>query len=197
MECTRGESLIEQGVPSSYVYFVEEGVFRVDRLVEDGRSWLQAFRSAGDSLGETAVLYGPAPRTARVRAHTECRVLVCQPSFFNQQLTRTDTNENFLRYLVSRSRETEAVQGPGDPEVRMAGLVRPLVRHAQRLRGFHAKEVVISVSRNHLSQGLRLGRDRTDRLVETLSIGGYRQNGRLTINLARWEEIVSRLGLWH
>ncbi|MFJ5927892.1 Crp/Fnr family transcriptional regulator [Kitasatospora sp. NPDC092948] len=197
MECSRGDALIEQGVPSDYVYFVEDGVFRVDRLVEDGRSWLQAFRSAGDSLGETAALYGPEPRTARVRAHTECRVLVCRPSSFNQQLIRTETNENFLRYLLSRSRETEAVHGPGDPEVRMAGLIRPLVRHAQRLRGIDAKEVVISISRNHLSQGLRLGRDRTDRLVDTLSIGGYRQNGRLTVNLARWRETVSRLGLWH
>lgn len=191
----RGETLIIQGQPSEWVCVVEEGVFEIVQTRAE-RSWFQAFRIDGDFLGESAMRTRKSPRTATVVAHTASRVAIGRAAWFQEYLDDSRTELSWLRYLNSRLEELHLVQGLDDPEVRMAGLVRPLVRNELRHGGGQAREVVVRISRHHLAQGLRLGRQRTERLVEGMSIGGFHRKGLLTIDLARWEEYVARLGDW-
>ncbi|MFF7457918.1 Crp/Fnr family transcriptional regulator [Kitasatospora sp. NPDC008115] len=187
-----GQLLILQGDLSDEVYAVEAGVFRVERL-EGGAPSVQAFRARGDLIGEAPVLDRCAPRTAQVVAHTRCLVAVSQAGSFDQLISGLQAERLLTQYLCDRNLETQMVQGLGDPEVRLAALVRPLVRHQQRLSGGRAEQVVLKVSRNHLAQGLRLGHRRARKLLDDLSIGRFHSKGMLTIDLESWARCVSRI----
>ncbi|MFJ9952556.1 Crp/Fnr family transcriptional regulator [Kitasatospora sp. NPDC091207] len=189
-----GETLIQQGAFSDKVYAVEGGVLRVERLEADGAVGVEAFRSRGDLIGEAPVLDPTAPRAAQVIAHTRCLVAVAQAGCFDQFLSGAQAERLLTQYLWGRNLETQMVQGLGDPEVRLAALVRPLVRHQQRLSAGRASQVVLRVSRNQLAQGLRMGHRRAGRLLNGLSIGRFYSKGLLTVDLDRWARCVARIG---
>ncbi|MEV7022344.1 Crp/Fnr family transcriptional regulator [Kitasatospora sp. NPDC093558] len=191
-----GEPLIRQGDRTREVCAVERGVLRIARWEEgfDEPSVI-AFRGPGDLIGETPMFVPGMPRTAQVVAHTGAVVLIGQADRLNRFLEKSKGAERLLaEYLFGRNQETLMIQGLGDPEVRLAGLVRPFVRNERLKGGGRAGQVVLRVSRDHLAQGLRLGYRRARPVLDHLSIGRFHSKGLLTIDLARWASCVSRLG---
>ncbi len=189
-----GEPLIHQGSLSSEVFAVQRGVLRIERW-EDGRDQpaVLAFRASDDLVGETPMIEPGAPRTAQVVAHTQVVVLVGQAERLNRFLVLKKAERLLTTYLAHRAHEMSVVQGCGDAEVRLATLVRPLVRDELRKTGSRTGQVVLKVSRNHLAQGLQLGHQKARRLLDGLWIGRFHSKGMLTIDVARWAERVSGL----
>lgn len=67
----RGEILMRQGEPGSYVFILAAGRVKVARVDVDGNELLLAIRGVADILGELAVL-GGRMRSATVTALVPC-----------------------------------------------------------------------------------------------------------------------------
>ncbi|MFE6502404.1 Crp/Fnr family transcriptional regulator [Kitasatospora sp. NPDC057738] len=193
-ELEAGDPLIFQGSSSNEVFAVQRGALRIERWEDDrDQPAVLAFRASDDLVGETPMIEPEAPRTAQVVAHTRVVVLVGQAERLNRFLVLKKAERLLTTYLAHRAHEMSVVQGRGDAEVRLATLVRPLVRDQLRKTGGRTGQVVLKVSRDHLAQGLQLGHRRARGLLDDLWIGRFHSKGMLTIDLARWAERVSGL----
>ncbi|MFJ5232368.1 Crp/Fnr family transcriptional regulator [Kitasatospora sp. NPDC088391] len=193
-ELEPGELLIRQDSRSGQVFVVVTGALRVERWEKHlDEPTVLAFRAVDDLVGETPMIEPAAPRTAQVVAHTRAVVLIGQAERLNRFLTSKRAERLLTTYLAHRAHEMSVVRGSGDAEVRLATLVRPLVRDELRRSGSRTGEVVLKVSRDHLAQALQLGHRRARLLLDDLRIGRFDRKGMLTIDLERWAERVSGL----
>ncbi|AUG76282.1 hypothetical protein CFP65_1383 [Kitasatospora sp. MMS16-BH015] len=188
-----GERLILQGHPGTEVFGILKGALRVERMT-DGASSVVAFRSSGDLVGEGPALNPKARRMAQVVAHTDCELVVGSADRFRQVLLGSRVGFLLNQYLYCRGQEMDELRGASDPELRLAVLIRPLVRNAWQAGGSHDGLVTLRVNRDHLAQGLYLGHHRARKLLNALSIGQFCSKGELEIDLRQWEACVARLG---
>ena len=105
-----GATVFSKGDPGDAMYFILSGAVRVD-LPGGGISL-----SAGEFFGEMA-LYHDAPRQARVRASTTCRLLMLTKEDFNRLMDEDESFRNKIEQAME-SRATLNGNGP-TPDIRV------------------------------------------------------------------------------
>ena len=101
-----GEVLMEEGGLGDALYVILDGTFEITKRSQERDLWI-ATRGPGEMLGEISLLER-TPRSATVRAATDCRVLrICREDF-EQLLTKSSSAAMaMLRTVTSRLRNTE------------------------------------------------------------------------------------------
>ena len=129
----KGEVLMRQGEPGSYVFVLAAGRVKVARVDADGNEFLLAVRGVADIIGELAVL-GGGMRSATVTALVPCITYVLSAAAFLRIIRERRVEHILLRYLISRQRESD------DARAELAGLTalervgRVMLRLAFQLR---------------------------------------------------------------
>lgn len=111
----KGEILMRQGEPGSYVFVLAAGRVKIARVDADGNELLLAVRGVSDIVGELAVL-GGGIRSATVTALVPCITYVLPASAFLRIVREQRVEEVLLRYLIARQRESD------DARAELAGL---------------------------------------------------------------------------
>lgn len=106
MTIRAGDVLMEEGSAGDALYVILDGEFAITKRAHDRDLWI-ANRGPGEVLGELSLLER-APRSATVRAATDCRLLrICREDF-KLLLTRSSTAAvAMLRTVTARLRNTE------------------------------------------------------------------------------------------
>lgn len=105
-----GEVIFKEGDTGGALYMILEGKVRVSREVSGMGEEALAVLGAGDAFGEMALI-DDFPRSADVRVHERCRLLVISKEaledllFLNRDLAY-EILWNFVKILSSRLRET-------------------------------------------------------------------------------------------
>lgn len=105
-----GEVIFKEGDTGGALYMILEGKVRVSRQVSGMGEEALAVLGAGDAFGEMALI-DEFPRSADVRVHERCRLLVISKEaledllFLNRDLAY-EILWNFVKILSSRLRET-------------------------------------------------------------------------------------------
>lgn len=105
-----GEVIFKEGDTGGALYMILEGKVRVSREVSGMGEEALAVLGAGDAFGEMALI-DEFPRSADVRVHERCRLLVISKEaledllFLNRDLAY-EILWNFVKILSSRLRET-------------------------------------------------------------------------------------------
>ncbi len=105
-----GEVIFKEGDTGGALYMILEGKVRVSRQVSGMGEEALAVLGAGDAFGEMALI-DEFPRSADVRVHERCRLLVVSKEaledllFLNRDLAY-EILWNFVKILSSRLRET-------------------------------------------------------------------------------------------
>ena len=105
-----GEVIFKEGDTGGALYMILEGKVRVSREVSGMGEEALAVLGAGDAFGEMALI-DEFPRSADVRVHERCRLLVVSKEaledllFLNRGLAY-EILWNFVKILSSRLRET-------------------------------------------------------------------------------------------
>ena len=98
----KGDNIINQGEQGDNFYVVEEGTFNIF-VTRDGIEKLVATRATGESFGELALMYN-SPRSATVKAMTNCKVWAVERYMFRKILIRVSEEklkeyERFLKQV--------------------------------------------------------------------------------------------------
>jgi CRP-like cAMP-binding protein len=101
--------LLRQGDPGTHVILLDSGSTLVTLTGGNGERTLLAVRSAGELLGELAVL-DAQPRTASVIAAETCCVHIIPASDFLAFVDEHALLAPLLRHAIARVREAEAVR---------------------------------------------------------------------------------------
>jgi len=112
---TKGEILMRQGEPGSYVFILAAGRVKVVRVDVDGNELLLAVRGVADIVGELAVLGGEM-RSATVTALVPCLTYVLSAAAFLRIIRERRVEQILLCYLIARQRESD------DARAELAGL---------------------------------------------------------------------------
>lgn len=105
-----GEIIFKEGSTGGALYMILEGKVRVSREVSGMGEEALAVLTPGDAFGEMALI-DDFPRSADVRVHERCRLLVISKEaledllFLNRDLAY-EILWNFVKILSSRLRET-------------------------------------------------------------------------------------------
>ena len=100
VEVAAGETVMQEGAVEDWLYVVVDGQLEVVR--EDRRATI----GPGEVVGELAVL-DPMPRSATVRATTDCLLFRLDKAAFDEVLDeRPEVARGVIRELVGRLRET-------------------------------------------------------------------------------------------
>lgn len=105
-----GEIIFKEGDTGGALYMILEGKVRISREVSGMGEEALAVLGAGDAFGEMALI-DDFPRSADVRVHERCRLLVISKEaledllFLNRDLAY-EILWNFVKILSSRLRET-------------------------------------------------------------------------------------------
>lgn len=103
-----GEVVVTQGDRSSELFVIDRGEVVVE-FARDGVPFVVARLGAGKFFGEMGLMTGE-PRSATVRAHTECELLVIRHGPFQEALASTPgVVEKISHLFASRQAELEAV----------------------------------------------------------------------------------------
>jgi signal transduction histidine kinase len=101
-----GEVLMEEGSLGDALYVTLDGTFEITKRSHERDLWI-ANRGPGEMLGEISLLE-QTPRSATVRAATDCRVLRISREDFEQLLTKSSSAAiAMLRTVTARLRNTE------------------------------------------------------------------------------------------
>ena len=101
-----GEVLMEEGGLGDALYVILDGTFEITKRSQERDLWI-ATRGPGEMLGEISLLER-TPRSATVRAATDCRVLRIRREDFEQLLTKSSSAAMaMLRTVTARLRNTE------------------------------------------------------------------------------------------
>jgi signal transduction histidine kinase len=101
-----GDVLMEEGSLGDALYVILDGTVEVTKRSHDRDLWI-ATRGPGEMLGEISLLE-QIPRSATVRAATDCRLLKINREDFQQLLTKSSTAAMaMLRTVTARLRNTE------------------------------------------------------------------------------------------
>jgi CRP/FNR family cyclic AMP-dependent transcriptional regulator len=111
----KGETLMRQGEPGSYVFILAAGRVKVARVDADGNELLLAVLGVADIVGELAVL-GGGMRSATVTALVPCITYVLSAAAFLRIVRERRAEQVLVRYLIARQRESD------DARAELAGL---------------------------------------------------------------------------
>ena len=101
-----GEVLMEEGSLGDALYVILDGTFEITKRSHERDLWI-ANRGPGEMLGEISLLE-QTPRSATVRAATDCRLLKINREDFQQLLAKSSTAAMaMLRTVTARLRNTE------------------------------------------------------------------------------------------
>jgi signal transduction histidine kinase len=101
-----GEVLMEEGGLGDALYVILDGTFEITKRSQERDLWI-ATRGPGEMLGEISLLER-TPRSATVRAATDCRVLRIRREDFEELLTKSSSAAMaMLRTVTARLRNTE------------------------------------------------------------------------------------------
>eukprot|EP01083_Nonionella_stella_P295899 1005462_1 len=106
LDIKKGDNIINQGEQGDNFYVVEHGQFNIYVTRNNNNNTdekLVATRSTGESFGELALMYN-SPRSATVRAITNCKVWAVERYMFRKILIRVSEQklkeyENFLKHV--------------------------------------------------------------------------------------------------
>jgi CRP/FNR family cyclic AMP-dependent transcriptional regulator len=173
----RGEILMRQGEPGSYVFILVTGRVKVARVDVDGNELLLAIRGVADIVGELAVL-GGRMRSATVTALVPCITYVLSASTFLRIVRERRVEEILLRYLIDRQRESD------DARAELAGLNamqrvgRVLLRFASVAGGEHPD---LDISQDELAAAAGLSRASVAAALAILRQHGLVATGRRSL----------------
>jgi signal transduction histidine kinase/predicted CoA-binding protein len=103
-----GTELFQEGSQGDQAFVIKEGQVEILKDAENGRVLL-AVRQAGDVIGEMSLLEA-APRSASVRARTDCLLLVIDHKHLDHLLnTSPSAAKAMLHTITSRLRSTEQI----------------------------------------------------------------------------------------
>jgi signal transduction histidine kinase len=101
-----GTVLMKEGTQGDALYVILDGTFEITKRSHGRDLWI-ATRGPGEMLGEISLLER-TPRSATVRAATDCRLLKINREDFQQLLTKSSTAAMaMLRTVTARLRNTE------------------------------------------------------------------------------------------
>lgn len=104
-----GEVIVTQGEKTDQLFIIDKGSVVVEVATEPGKSRVVAKLGAGKFFGEMALMTGE-PRSATVRAETECELLVVGHAAFHETLATTPgVVEKISDLLATRQAELEVV----------------------------------------------------------------------------------------
>jgi small-conductance mechanosensitive channel/CRP-like cAMP-binding protein len=104
-----GELIVRQGEGSSELFIIDRGSVVIEVATDSGKTRVVAKLGAGKFFGEMALMTGE-PRTATVRAETECELLVIGHDAFHDTLASVPgVVEKISDLLAARQAELEAV----------------------------------------------------------------------------------------
>ncbi len=101
-----GETLIHEGEPSDCLYVVKYGELTVSKF-KDGKATQLGFIQAGETIGEMSFLDN-LPRSATVKAHTDCELLMInRPQFDLELKASTPLIQTLVKALSQRLRKAD------------------------------------------------------------------------------------------
>jgi CRP-like cAMP-binding protein len=169
-----GATLCVEGDPATHVFILLDGWVKVISVSEDGHESIDALRSPGDIVGETAG-ESNGLRNATMQAVVTVRALIVGFDRFTSFLdTRQGGSHAYRRAMVLRWRDAETklrVRSVTNGAQRLAGL---LVSLAERLGG--QAEGVIEIALP-LSQDELASLAGTSRATVARALNGWRKRG--------------------
>lgn len=104
-----GEIIVRQGEPSGELFIIDQGTVVVEVATDTGKTRVVANLGAGKFFGEMALMTGE-PRSATVRAETECELLIVGHAAFHDALAAVPgLVEKISDLLATRQAELEVV----------------------------------------------------------------------------------------
>ncbi|MFF0169898.1 Crp/Fnr family transcriptional regulator [Streptomyces prasinus] len=155
-----GRVLLRQGEPGTHVLAVVRGVAKVIRRERNGDLSLLAFRGPGELLGEVAVL-DDGVRSANVESISPCVVGVMGKAEFLAFVGGHGLFPVFVKYALTRLRESDEARGGGDVRVRLAAVLVHLIDISGQppsVRGTGGP-VELALTRHELAQHLGTSRN--------------------------------------
>jgi signal transduction histidine kinase/predicted CoA-binding protein len=117
-----GQDLFAEGSRGDRAYVIETGELEIIKTA-DGRPVLLSVRHAGDVIGEMALLQDE-PRTATVRARTDCTLYVIQAEQFHFLLNTSPTASRvMLNTVLARWRNTSTVLRQSEKMAQLGTLI--------------------------------------------------------------------------
>ncbi|MCP9987421.1 Crp/Fnr family transcriptional regulator [Streptomyces sudanensis] len=179
-----GSVLLRQGEPGTHVLAVVAGVAKVVRRERNGDLSLLAFRGPGELLGEVAVL-DDGVRSADVESISRCVVGVIGKAEFLAFVGGRGLFPVFVKYALTRLRESDEARGGGDVRARLAATLVHLIDisgHSRPSDGV-VGPVELALTRHELAQHLGASRNTVTAALNTLvSCGVCAGRRRITVD---------------
>lgn len=186
----KGEILMRQGEPGSYVFIIAAGRVKVARVDADGNELLLAIRGRADIVGELAVL-GGGTRSATVTALVPCIAYLLSAAAFLRIVRERRVQDILLRYLIARQRESD------DARAELAGLNamqrvgRVLLRFASVAGG---EQLKLDMSQEELAAATGLSRASVAGALATLRQRGLVATSRRSLAIRDLAKLRGEFG---
>lgn len=195
-ELVRGQTIIEQGdEPGDFAVFILSGTLKISMVSANGREIILNYASAGDLVGEIALL-DQQPRTATVTAtEPSILVLIPGPAFVAAALANPGSMAGVMRALASRVRQLNLVI-ESDRTFSMAPrLARALVRLLDPADP-EGKRLRLMPSQSDLGAFAGIARENVSRLMSDWEERGILRRADRTIEVCDREylELLAEFG---
>lgn len=192
----RGDVILEQGdEPGDFAVFILSGTVKVSMVSASGREIILNYSSAGDVVGEIAML-DQRPRTATVSATEATSVLVIPaPAFQAAALANPASMAGVMRALASRVRQLNLVV-ESDRTFSMAPrLARALVRLLDPTDP-DGRRMRLNPSQSDLGAFAGIARENVSRLMSDWEERGIlqRADGSLEVVDREYLELLAEFG---
>jgi CRP/FNR family transcriptional regulator, cyclic AMP receptor protein len=186
----KGEILMRQGEPGSYVLILAAGRVKVARIDADGNELLLAIRGVADIVGELAVL-GGGMRSATVTALVPCITYVLSAAAFLRITRERRIEEILLRYLIARQRESDNARAELAGLNAMQRVGRLLLRFACVVGG---EQPDLGLSQEELAAAAGLSRASVAAALATLRRRGLIATGRRSLAIRDMAKLRAEFG---
>lgn len=122
---TAGQVLFKEGDEADGLHLIRRGSVTVSRIVGT-KEVVMAYVSAGNYVGEMALLSSNDRRSATVRAAVNCETIVLSAKAFNDVVNRNPKLRNDIQTLV-RKRMSHDAQREAEPDTGSGGLINFLM----------------------------------------------------------------------
>lgn len=167
-------TIIYAGDESDALYYIIKGSVTVVIEDDDGREMIMAYLNEGDFFGEMGLFDAEAPRSAWVKAKTECEVAEISYAKF-KQLAREDADILFTvsAQIAGRLRATTRKVGDLaflDVTGRVAGTLLDLCKQPDAMT--HPDGMQIKVTRQEIGRIVGCSREMVGRVLKNLEDQG-------------------------
>ncbi|WP_433327402.1 Crp/Fnr family transcriptional regulator [Spirillospora sp. CA-294931] len=181
-----GQPLVRQGERGEYVMALIQGQVKVQRSTAEGRTRVLDFRTAGEVLGRSAVLY-QCPRSAEILALTHSQVALVPANTYRSCLEQYSLTMAVSKDALDRVKETVAVRDHDCLRDRLAYALL-LLAH----RGSTAQEsgrMALHISRSDLGSYLGASRNSISQEINRIP-GVYARRRLITIDIRRLHDFA-------